>query len=205
MQRNRHTQRANADANFNASKVGVEYSEDEQNDYEAKTRRLFKADGTIADEFSNGKGGFDKKYEQLYLDYYEQGQRRQKEYGMKVTELQRAAQAKIKAIADEGSDKEVENALKNTSGASNTGGKKELTFADKLSNIDKKIDYQMSHNSMEDNADKIRKAERAEQEQKRRAEAKSNQPTLENPNDGKIKSGENKPKPNDSGGGKIKK
>lgn len=206
MQRNKHTQRANADANFNASKVGVEYSEEEQNDYEAKTRRLFKADDTIADEFSNGKGGFDKKYEQLYLDYYEQGQCRQKEYGMKVTELQRAAQAKIKAIADEGSDKEVENALKNTSGASNnTGGKRELTFQEKLDNIDNKIEYQMSHNSMEDNAEKIRKAKRAEQEQKRQAEAKSNQPKIEKPNDGKIKSGDNKPTPNDSGGGKIKK
>ena len=113
MQRNRNHDRALQEANRNAADAGVEYTEDEQNDYEAKTRRLFKADGSIADEFSNGQGGIDKKYEKLYLDYYKQGERRRKEFGIEATALQKMAQDKIRALDASTGNEDFHKALVN--------------------------------------------------------------------------------------------
>lgn len=191
MQRNRNQQRANTDADFNAQRAGVQFTDEEKQDYEKKTRRLFKEDGTIADEFSNGKGGVDKRFEQVYLDYYEQGLRRQKEYGMQLTALQKAAQDKIKALGSETGN-----------GALNPD---EKSFDDRVADLTQKVEYQATHHSSSEDADKIKADTTPENE--------TPKTQLNRPDSSKIKGNndENKqPKPpaqnnQQAGNGKIKK
>ena len=95
MMRRHHADAARMQADRNAATAGVKFTDEEKNDYEKKTQRLFNADGSIANEFSNGKGGIDKKYEQIYLDYYKQGRLLQEHYGKELTFAQKSAQDRL--------------------------------------------------------------------------------------------------------------
>ena len=135
---------------------------------------------TIADEFSNGKGGVDKRFEQVYLDYYEQGLRRQKEYGMQLTALR----VEFNAYLDKTDEK---------------------SFDDRVADLTQKVEYQATHHSSSEDADKIKADNTPENE--------TPKTQLNRPDRSKIKGNndENKqPKPpaqnnQQAGNGKIKK